>query len=1157
MRTLFRSSKGYRWWPDADAVNAPDGVLLRADNLVPDAEGMLVLRPGSNRIYSGMQTRVHSLYTCVLNSLTHRFAGCDNRLYHNGVDFGTNFSGSDDIAFGDDAYQAFFARGTTKKKFDGTNFNEWPVKAPELKATLTAVPAITSVVASFDSAESPAFVINEGTASFVTASDGVTANGALKLIPNAGTGRASASKKFSSDQDFFDILGATGGDTDLFDMYIWLEDPNKVDRITIMFGLGTGTDPYKDDYYYFDFKIKDAGTVDVKDASSSSAAAYAAYANKVQQVLDPNEITDIKRPEQIATILKRLGRFAGPRSRERKDSLEASPAWTHLSVTRGQMNRVGGTAGRDWNTVRGFKVVYVGQAGSTAAVQFDSAVMTGGGNRSLTGRYYLGYRFVRNFNDTYFELSPISPISDPIDLTQQSLSVTIPAAALAGKDPQVNEIWVYLRGGFLDTYYRFNVVSAVVKQGMTIDELTNPAGSNFNTKGERTRLTSWGFTRITGGDAIAADLVFSITKSELEALTENEMLEPGCVGPPDNIVAIAGPYNGRMFVVTQEGRVYPSSQDNPSSFSLYHHLDFRRYGTPLWAVLTNSGIYVGMTKDIVRIAGTGDESDDHVSVDLSPDPLHIGNPPVDRSAVTDGNSIVYRSADGPMILTGASLTPMGFAGTSALWKGIDRHGVTPLNTAWGRFRLAVDNHVLYMIAPEGGAYTPPLTASEFVRWDTLVGLSFNESTGVLTKTATGGFGNTIGVATKTLLIGDGYIEAVATENTTGRIFGLTTGPKDPTVFDTNSDTNFAFRLQASGVLQVRENGVQQYSQNYNTGDVLRVEVSAGVVYYKVNGTVVYTSATKPVYPLVADTAFNDSNGTLGPISIFGKWTLIKDGSDVLWRYSLLKQQWSRTPYPFNIESIFRDPDGALIIGTDGGELWELEVGRQDKTSSSVGADIDVVILTPIDDGGNPLMRKDPQDLQIHADTGGATGTASFYLDGSDTRVTSFDFSSFSPDVYRIDALDIGVFLKAQMRIDGAFNRFLLHAFGLTYRERVQEVMVLDTGTIAPVGTNRMVWISEVEVDCISPVNLQMDVYLDDVLKTTQPVVVLPGRRSAYRVPVPRGCKARAPRIVFRTTNPDGVGNPGFEPYRVRVRDRGTGTAVESEFRPIWPIGQAP
>ena len=1145
MKNLFRSSKGYRWFPDADVVNAPEGALLRADNLVPDPEAQLALRQGSRKVYSGMQNRVHSLYTSVLEDKLFRFAGCDDRLYRNGEDFGEVFDGQGDLAVGDDAYQVFFARGTTKKKFDGKNFYNWPIKAPEFPATLAAVTAITVEVASFNTAESPAFTVNEGTGAFVTGHDG-TASGALKLTP-ASSSRATASKKFASDQNYLDILGALGSETDLFDIYVWLEEPREVDKITIMFGLDTGADPYKNNYYYFDFPVKDAGTVDIKDAGSSAAAAYSIYANRVQSVLSPSEITDIKSPDKVTTILKRLGRFAGSRSRERKDPQEVSPAWTHLSVTRGQFNRIGGTAGRDWKTVRGFKVVFAGMPGTTKVVQFDSAVWTGGGNRSLTGRFRLGYRFVRNFAGKYYELSPISPISAYIDLTQQALQVTIPAQALAGKDPQVNQVWVYLIGGFLDTYYRFAVVSAVVQQGMTIDELTNPVGSNFQTKTERTRLSTWGFTKITEGDAVVADLIFTIRMSELEALTENEVIEPGSVGPPDSIVAIAGPFNSRMFVLTEEGRLYPSSQDTPSSFSLYHHLDLRRYGDPLWAVLTSSGVYVGMTKDIIRVAGTGDESEDRVTVDLYPEPLHVGNPPVDLAVVSDGNAVVYRSADGPMMLTGTSLTPVPPAGTSLLWRGQQRHGVEALNIVDGRFRFAIDNHILFMMAPEGTTYTSFIGGVGDVSWDSLVGLTIS-STGVLTKTAATGATATA-IATRTLKSSEGYVETVVREITL-QVIGLSRVYSGG-IFD---NIDFCLRAKADGFIVVREDGVEvpEVSAQYLVGDTIRVEVAGGKVYYKLNGTPFYTSKSQLTYPLVIDIGLDSQNATMGPVTISGNWTLVKDGTSAIWRFSLIKQQWSRTFYPVKFTSLFRDIRGAMTGGTESdGELWELETGVQDDR-----ADIPISLLTPIDDGGSPLSRKDVLDLQIHTDTGGGEGTAYFFLDGASAAVGSVIFSSLQSAVYRASALFIGVMLKAQLKITGSFSKFLLHAFNLTYRDRVQQVMVLDTGTIQPQGAHQMVWLTEAEIDCISPVDLEVDLYLDDLLYTTQPVVVKPGRRSSYRIPFPRSSKARAPRLVFRTTNPNGSSNPGFEAYRVRVKDRGTGTGTENEFRAIWPVGQA-
>lgn len=727
MDNLYKAIEGLAWTPDADSINAPAQCVLRADNTVPDVQGARVLRKGSTLKYALPNvSRVHSLYQVHLQGVDYLMAGADNRVFVNGALVGDAFDGTGDIIFGDDAYQSFAARGTVKKKWDGTTLNNWSIDAPALAPVLSAAAAVTASVASFDSAESPAFVINEGTAAFVP-DKALTAGAAMQLKPDAGTGRASASKKFVSDQDFFNIATVTGSDTDLFDITVWFQDWRKVDRVTVMFGLGTGADPYADDYYYFDFNIRQQDVVNIKDPKAAAAAAYKVAAQQTLASLSPQDVTNVRSPQEAADVLARLGRYVGPQSRQRIDAQEASPAWGHLSVSRGAFSRQGGTPGRSWSTVRAFKVVFVEIPGSSEVAYFDTAMWTGGGDLSLTGTFTVGYRFARKFttnNGTkvYYELSPMSPISTPITLNQQSLTVTIPAAALAGKDPQVGEVWTYIQGGWLDTYYRFAVLTATPRTGMQIDDIWSPIGGDFNSPEKRSHLLSWGFSQAPGAGAASADLVFSSGLSELQILIDNEKYVPGTVKAPDNIVAIAGPWQGRMFVLDSQGFLWPSSGESPSSFSFYHAIDLRRYGTPLWLVNTSSGIAAGFSDDIIRIAGTGDETVDRAQVDLYGDPLNVGNPPIDKCVMTDRNAVVYRSADGMMILTGSTLNPVPAAGTSLLWRGQSRHGVSAVNLT-GRFRVDVSHHILYTLVSEGTISDPATIWQynpDFKQWSRLI-----------------------------------------------------------------------------------------------------------------------------------------------------------------------------------------------------------------------------------------------------------------------------------------------------------------------------------------------------------------------------------------------------------------------------------------------------
>lgn len=993
MPNLLRRTSDYKWYPDADAEGAPDGVLLRADNTVAGIAGARSLRKGCTTLSSGLGStgRVHTLLTPTINGEVYRFAGIDNRIYralpadNAFTDLGTEFDGSGDMAFGDDSYQAFFARGTTKMKFTKDEYsqehwNNWNIAAPRTAPTCTAATTLTATIANLkgsnsttsDETDGNDFTLHEGTWAFVNNYSG-TAYGAMSLKPVMGTGIASASKKWASDQNFKDIEDVTGAETDLFDIRAAMANPGRVKKITVMFGLGTGTDPFVDDYYVFDWNINQNQDVAMKDVATASTATYGTINSKLLGVLDPQEVTALKSPEQAAAIIKRIGSSVGSTSTARNDTQQSSPAWGHLSVTRGQFKRVGNTSGRDWSTVRGFKVIYTAIPNTTDLIYLSDAIYAGGGERALTGTYKVGIRYARIFYDEngseiYTELSPMSPISSDIVLNQQTLVVTISNSIIVEADPQVNQIWIYIFGGFMDTYYRVAVISSELRSGMTIDDLTTPAGSDFNTAAKRTRLTSPGFTSST--TAGSGDIILAMRKSESDAMIENVKYEPGCVGPPDNIIGIAGPWNGRMFVLTSDGWLYPSTQKSPSAFSLYHCVDLRKYGTPYWLAMVSGNVYAGFSKDIIRVEGTGDEDENHITADIYGTPLDLGSPPVDVSITWDRNILVYRSADGLMTFSGTSVVPTPKVGTMLLWRGVDRHGVSALNTLTGEFELETDKHDIYMLAPEGD--------------DT-----------------------------------------------------------DPTS---------------------------------------------------------------------------------------------------LWRFDNENQQWYRFTYTDPLLSLCREPSGHLIAGTSNGKILEIETGSNDD-----GSPIPVTLWTAVDAGENPLARKAAVDFQFHGNTGGNVATLALHIDSDTTLTTSKAISLSGAGVFRSTLDDLGKFLRVQGRLTGSFTTFIMQLFSISYRPLPQQVMELDTGYLIPPNNGRFAWLGEVEIDCVSPNDLYLDIYKDDVLYTTLDVPIRPNVRSVYRNIMPHGVKARRVRLVYRTTNEDGSGNIGFEPYSVKIRHAGTGDVTELPY----------
>jgi hypothetical protein len=105
--------------------------------------------------------------------------------------------------------------------------------------------------------------------------------------------------------------------------------------------------------------------------------------------------------------------------------------------------------------------------------------------------------------------------------------------------------------------------------------------------------------------------------------------------------------------------------------------------------------------------------------------------------------------------------------------------------------------------------------------------------------------------------GDGYFEFTATDVNYYRVAGLSKGNLGTSM----GEIHYGLRL-ARGIAEVRESGTYRADATFATGDVFRIQITAGVVSYQKNGTTFYTSTKAPSYPLLVDTSIIDKNATI-------------------------------------------------------------------------------------------------------------------------------------------------------------------------------------------------------------------------------------------------------------------------------------------------------
>jgi YD repeat-containing protein len=161
--------------------------------------------------------------------------------------------------------------------------------------------------------------------------------------------------------------------------------------------------------------------------------------------------------------------------------------------------------------------------------------------------------------------------------------------------------------------------------------------------------------------------------------------------------------------------------------------------------------------------------------------------------------------------------------------------------------------------------SPPATTETVVWYNTT---NVNATGHKIVKTS-GAQWQAGGNSTRAITAGDGYVEWTASQTPSNAVIGLSHGDSSPLP----SDIDFGIYQYYTGhFLLVVESGVYTYyqSQSLTPGDVLRVEVQGGVVYYKKNGATFHTTSSKPInYPLRVDASLRFNGSRVDDATIAG------------------------------------------------------------------------------------------------------------------------------------------------------------------------------------------------------------------------------------------------------------------------------------------------
>lgn len=792
----------------------------------------------------------------------------------------------------------------------------------------------------------------------------------------------------------------------------------------------------------------------------------------------------------------------------RQDKPVANTGWTRLSVLRGQFSRVGTTVAKGWNTVRAVRFTIQ----SETPVTFWLNIMTGSATFPLDGTYRWRVALVHDTGQ-YQAISPLSPMSSEVTVKKGKINVSVIISA----NVDFNRIWFYRMGGTLDAFYR-------------VGDL--PVGG--------------------GGTTTLTD-----SMSDATAMILNIKANTDVTRPPDNIVDIEGPYADRIWALTQT-HLHPSLRRNPDTFAPSQVIRVADPGEiAYWVKKAFGGLYVGTSKDIYRIDGTGDELADG-TIDFRKIQLNVDAVPVASNAVTsDGNIIIYLASDGWRKFAGGADSVRLAEDTELLWQGNDRHGVSKINidSPLSRFFACLADNSLYSMVPEGSntTSTPVLYRFDlkrnrwyrrvyFINWRSI----FAEGDGTLLAGGTdgsfwqlnvpGGGGdnnipipiriqskiedaemplrrkdpfdfhsrmNTGGIAAQTTIVG--YVGTVATQ---ASVFTVAAGQAD---FHEPIDS-IGPALQFQVLIE---------------GSFFVFKLYEWSIHFRERTQLLMFSENRPLQLSTKRSRFGGLTVSIDTLGLDAKVTPVLDNVDLP---------------PFFLNSSDLKTQSLTFQSVVGRDLWA--------RIESLGLGYELYQLSPI------VLNEFPQPFQGLVAATNAGHPCEKVMSGIRVRLNTLGAPT---EIFpMLDGVAEAPFLIQNSGDDG--KDFILNftspktateiAFRATTPIELYEWApvvlytnpchrrVWDSGPVDIPGKDT-VWIREIRVKAKALANLLVTPHFDGVPHAPYTATVVPGLVDVYPVPVGREYKGRVPRIVVTSTQ-------DFNPYWVEFWFRQTGGATEKK-----------